>query len=1421
MNTHSWNIFSKNGSQIQWFPDSLINLKFESPLGLGATGFLITDPSGIVVDSKITNGGFYYNLDTSIYYNSVLDTTYDLINTSINFLDVSIFKPDLVNTLAIKSLSGISVNSISMMSYMGLLYKYNVLLDPRGICPYGWHIATPDDFNELAIFVDPSASTLLNNAGKLKSTSTDTWNPPNIGAMNLYGLNIQGTGYRGFVGDFEYFKEQCQIWNYSMGDLGGYKMVTEFNTLNDNMRTAGFGATVWMHENNGASIRFVKDDSNNPGTVRDYDGNYYNTVKIGNQVWMAENLMVRHYNNGDEIPYIEDIDAWRYGTVGAICSPNNDVNNVTTIGPIKIFASPVPPMYPSYTYAAALYIKPVSVGLIETETLLILEKELDKYIRPIDSKHPNLLFRFEGPEDEINFFVVDEDSHSITWTDSLYYVLDNYVENSPLSINIGFKSNYEGVFERILRIYHVIDNKLYTLAEIVVNAQAIGEDERFRSLINNFGLPDPMNIQHLFKEADIKEANPDFELLNSKSKHMILEHDKIMPYIGTYKALINAIKWLGYDDIYVREWFKDVKANKKLSLVVPFDAKDRSQTIMKFSIEERKFLKKLNQLSLVYCLTSETGELDDYGVPITKNCYSYILSEVQVKLYALKNWLEENIIGVNSRIVDLTGEGVYYERFKNMIYNTDSVGFEAKYEQSITPTTINNNSELVYGDSSIYLTLTEFSKTKLSDLTFRFKDLVNYCWNPNIPNGPIFSADNQVALTDISTLLVGPTLGCPTTLSDIMWRLSVKKKDGGMLNTDFVSNPLFIYENEIKFHNVLDISSEFSNSNDIVISLEKAYLRDPNIDLWEDSIAYSVYDSSYYGQFVMESSLGIITKFNGPVSFYASDISNLTYAYDTNYKVPLLSFYDYSFTDANSINTVFPQIYYLDILNGKIIMDASVGQTFINFENIVSDTVDTQNNIVISSTEQIITLNAIYESDRMPLQIPDPSIYYTFGQDASGAFPIDNTVFDMKVNHIGDYSVEVFGWDGFNNIFYNIDDNTYNVWIKNPTIYTLKDGSTNCNGLTIDGTEINTLINNNIKPIYDKDIMLQGLTLEYDSSLAPYLKIPSITYFQDLMEPNTINKFYNLTERVLSRSSSTLIIDSDFESFNTGDVVNIVMFDKGMNTFISETSTNITFSSGNGIITIDALDAGYVVNNLYDLYIQNDTQRTVTSIINNTDYFSCSIAGYTFIPEQLVTFPIYDLTGGFVWSAAYRVRTSSGSSHTFDGQFPNPIKFGNPANYSVKAKHAFSGFSTFNILTDHASEINQNFHLYLKDTYLHQYYIDNTFVVVNVLFDQNKVNNEWSDTTYDTYCMNYVPIEVSSGTPIILKAIYDPSIYMIEQHNIWTVKYNETKSYLFKVYNDIVTYKFTDLGYYDVICETYDKFGNISKIEYDGLIKIV
>ena len=44
--------------------------------------------------------------------------------------------------------------------------------------------------------------------------------------------------------------------------------------------------------------------------VTDIDGHQYKTVKIGKQVWMAENLNVSHFRNGDPITEAEDAGAW-------------------------------------------------------------------------------------------------------------------------------------------------------------------------------------------------------------------------------------------------------------------------------------------------------------------------------------------------------------------------------------------------------------------------------------------------------------------------------------------------------------------------------------------------------------------------------------------------------------------------------------------------------------------------------------------------------------------------------------------------------------------------------------------------------------------------------------------------------------------------------------------------------------------------------------------------------------------------------------------------------------------------------------------------------------------------------------------------------------------------------------------------------
>jgi uncharacterized protein (TIGR02145 family) len=59
-------------------------------------------------------------------------------------------------------------------------------------------------------------------------------------------------------------------------------------------------------------------------TCIDYDGNAYPTFQIGTQVWMAENLRVTHYRNGNTIPNVTNNTAWAALTTGAYCWYNND-----------------------------------------------------------------------------------------------------------------------------------------------------------------------------------------------------------------------------------------------------------------------------------------------------------------------------------------------------------------------------------------------------------------------------------------------------------------------------------------------------------------------------------------------------------------------------------------------------------------------------------------------------------------------------------------------------------------------------------------------------------------------------------------------------------------------------------------------------------------------------------------------------------------------------------------------------------------------------------------------------------------------------------------------------------------------------------------------------------------------------------------
>ncbi len=347
--------------------------------------------------------------------------------------------------------------------------------------------------------------------------------------------------------------------------------------------------------------------------------------------------------------------------------------------------------------------KPVSVELIESEQIIILEKVFSeqyqtfKYVKPtttlddesefifeIDRDSEDTFFTFDITlDDDKNYYInkdlsqVIESTYDSSFTDvdldgTIYTNIPNSYDINKLredynTANIGFSASTENSYVGKVNIYITNQTEKSQIAEIFFFVDTIAEDTRLPLLLETLGHTINTKDFLIFDTTNVNEEEIDFNIVNKKRKELLLEFHNIFPYLGSYKALINIVKFFGYESLSIKEYWQNVKADsenfgKKRPVDIESVLLNSNNSEELADLFPSKVFRKTNTFGMYYQITEETGEFDEDGLPITEETFDFTIDEILVKLYALKDKLKKYFLPLNSRIIDIVGEALYYTK---------------------------------------------------------------------------------------------------------------------------------------------------------------------------------------------------------------------------------------------------------------------------------------------------------------------------------------------------------------------------------------------------------------------------------------------------------------------------------------------------------------------------------------------------------------------------------------------------------------------------------------------------------------------------------------------------------------------------------------------------------------------------------------
>ena len=319
--------------------------------------------------------------------------------------------------------------------------------------------------------------------------------------------------------------------------------------------------------------------------------------------------------------------------------------------------------------------------------------------QPLIVNYPNIVTQID--KDSADFL-----QDGIVWTTN--------VTSAALAINVAVNApdTADNIYERKLIVEDITTGTPQKVMEIDYYCQIVGEDDRFKVLTENLGRAFYSSDSIILRDHDPEEPHPNFQEINEKRKELMVAGEEIFPYIGSYKGLIGALKFFGYQDLRIKEYwlnlsYKNVKLESPLQQNQSFlnniknqqgDGYKQSYTVGdvldnensgKYKLTQTygpdklgnyvlnvtsentmlpsKTYKKTSLFGLYYDLNKVTDDIDEFSYPVVVDAFKFTQEEVLIKIFALRERLKRDYLPLNARIIDITGEGVYF-----MINNTRS-----------------------------------------------------------------------------------------------------------------------------------------------------------------------------------------------------------------------------------------------------------------------------------------------------------------------------------------------------------------------------------------------------------------------------------------------------------------------------------------------------------------------------------------------------------------------------------------------------------------------------------------------------------------------------------------------------------------------------------------------------------------------------